>query len=607
MDYKKLGLKCGLEIHQQLEGKKLFCSCPTLLRDDEPHFTIKRKLRALAGESGKVDIAAKEEQSKSKQFIYQGYHDTTCLVETDSEPPHQLNQEALHTALQLCILAGAEVFSIAQVMRKTVVDGSNTSGFQRTALLAGKGSIETNDGKVRISNISLEEEACKIISEQAEEKVYRLDRLGIPLIEIGTEPDIHTPEQCQEAARKIGLLLRSLPHVKRGLGTIRQDVNVSIIDGARVEIKGAQDLRMIPTLVELEAKRQLELLKIKNELRGTRLNPINIVDCTLLLQDCTSKIVQKTVEKKGKILGLKLNNFAGFLGRELQPGKRLGTELSERGKVKAGVGGVFHTDELPNYGIGETEVLRLRKKLQCENGDAFILVADIETKAIIALQAAYARAAEALIGVPSEVRKANPDGTTTYQRPMPGASRMYPETDVPLLKLSLDGIKVPETLEAKIARYNKHLGLSLDLATFIAKSEQMPLFEELLQKHSKIKPAFIAETLTSAPLEIKRNYNLDGESLTEENYRLLFEMLSSEKIHKDIVLPVLIDMLKGTFDLKKYETLSIEELHQTMKQVIAANKNAPFSALMGLCVKRLAGKASGKVIAEELKKIVESK
>jgi glutamyl-tRNA(Gln) amidotransferase subunit E len=224
------------------------------LRDDAPDFTLRRKLRAVAGEGGTIDVAAKLEQAKDKTFIYQGYDDTTCLVETDCEPPHEVNKEALYTCLQLCRLAKAEVSPVVQVMRKTVVDGSNTSGFQRTALIARNGEIETSEGMVRIENISLEEDACKIVEETPTEKIYRLDRLGIPLIEIGTAPDIKSLQQCQETAKKIGYLLRSLPGVKRGLGTIRQDLNISIAGGNRIEIKGAQDLQLIPQYVELEVK-----------------------------------------------------------------------------------------------------------------------------------------------------------------------------------------------------------------------------------------------------------------------------------------------------------------------------------------------------------------
>src|SRR3989344_9185725 len=596
-------LKCGIEIHQQLEGRKLFCNCPTLLRDDLPDFEVRRKLRASAGESGEIDIAAQEEQLKSKTFIYQGYKDTTCLVETDSEPPHQLNPEALYTTLQFCKMVEAKVSSIVQVMRKTVVDGSNTSGFQRTALIARGGELETKAGKVRIENISLEEYAAKIVSENELEKVYRLDRLGIPLIEIGTAPDIKTPDQGQEAAEKIGMFLRSLPGVKRGLGTIRQDINVSIKDGARIEIKGAQELKMIPTLVELEVKRQLELLKIKEELRGVRLDELEIAELNALLQDTTARILKKTLESKGKILGMRLNSFGGYLGRELQPGYRLGTEFSGRAKVKAGVRGIFHSDELPNYGLTDKEVKLIKKKLKCAPQDGFVLVADTERKANSALRAVHERAKELFQGIPKEVRKANADGTTAFMRPMPGADRMYPETDVPLIRPDLSQVKLPELLEEKIKRYQHNFGLSQDLAKFVARHNHI-LFEELVEKHPQIKPAFIAETITSVPLEIKRRYEIDSSKLTEDNFRQLFQYLEEEKIHKDIVLDVLIEMAKGQFMIKKYESLSTEELHKVIKEIIEKNKGAPFGALMGMCMKQLAGRASGEVISRELKRLL---
>lgn len=604
MSYKELGLKCGIEIHQQLEGKKLFCSCPTMIRDDSPDFMLRRKLRASAGESGKVDIAAQQEQLRGKTFIYHGY-DTTCLVETDSEPPHEINKDPLHTTLQFCKIVDANVSPIVQVMRKTVIDGSNTSGFQRTALISRGGKVETSEGEVRITNISLEEDACKIISESDGEKTYSLDRLGIPLIEIGTAPDIKSPEQCQETARKIGMLLRSLPSVKRGLGTIRQDVNVSIKGGERIEIKGAQDLRQIPLLVELEAKRQLELLKIKQELRGVRLNEFKVVELNLLLKNSQAKILKKTLDNDGKILGIKLHHFNGLLGKELQPNYRLGTEFAGKAKIIAGVSGLFHSDELPNYGITEQEVKRIRKKLSCTPKDAFVLVAEKEDKALRALQAVYDRAEELLKGIPKEVRKANSDGTTSFMRPIPGAARMYPETDVPLIKPKMEGIELPELLEDKVKRYQDELKLSKDLAEFIARSPKVILFEELVKKHPKIKPAFIAETLTSTLLEIKRKYEKDPEILTDENFRKIFSYLSEDKIHKDIILDVLIDIITGEFKLEKYSSLGTEDLHDELVKIINENKGAPFPALMGMAMKKLAGKASGKFISEELKRILE--
>ncbi|MBU1204772.1 MAG: Glu-tRNA(Gln) amidotransferase subunit GatE [Nanoarchaeota archaeon] len=267
LDYKKLNFKCGIEIHQQLDTKKLFCNCPSLIRDDKPDIIIKRRLRASAGESGEVDAAALHEVKKEKQFIYQAYSDTTCLVELDEEPPHDVNKQALEISLQIALMLNAKIVDKICFMRKTVVDGSNTSGFQRTALIATDGFIETSKGKVKIETICLEEEAAKIVKRTKKEDTYNLSRLGIPLIEIATSPDIKDPEHCMETAKKLGMILRSTNKVKRGLGTIRQDVNLSIKGKSRVEIKGFQDLRNMPKIIENEARRHLELLEKGQELK----------------------------------------------------------------------------------------------------------------------------------------------------------------------------------------------------------------------------------------------------------------------------------------------------------------------------------------------------
>lgn len=266
LDYEKIGLKCGLEIHQQLNTKKLFCNCPSLLRKDVPDFTVQRKLHAVAGESGKVDAAAEYQDSLKKNYKYQGY-DSTCLVELDESPPREINKDALKIALQVSILLNAKIFPIAQIMRKTVIDGSNTSGFQRTVLIARDGFFETSQGKVGVDTICLEEDSARIISEKDNEVTYRLDRLGIPLIEIATSPEIKNPNQAKEAALYLGKMLRNC-NVKRGLGTIRQDVNVSIKNGKRIEIKGVQDPELIKKSVEAEAKRQFDLIKNKKKFKS---------------------------------------------------------------------------------------------------------------------------------------------------------------------------------------------------------------------------------------------------------------------------------------------------------------------------------------------------
>ena len=268
LDYKKIGLVSGIEIHQQLQGKKLFCDCPTEIREDKHDLEVKRKLKAVVGETGKIDAAAAQQSAKQKYNIYQAYVDTTCLVELDEEPPHLMNEGALNLSLQMCKFLNCTLVDEVQVMRKTVVDGSNTSGFQRTSLVGMNGELELSDGKkISVPALCIEEDAAKIVKRNSDYDVYNLSRLGIPLIEIATGPDLNTPLEVKECAEKIGMFLRSTKpalgeSVKRGIGTIRQDVNVSVKGGARVEIKGAQDLKMIPLLVDNEALRQLKLIEI---------------------------------------------------------------------------------------------------------------------------------------------------------------------------------------------------------------------------------------------------------------------------------------------------------------------------------------------------------
>jgi Glu-tRNA(Gln) amidotransferase subunit E-like FAD-binding protein len=257
MDYKKLEFKCGIEIHQQLEGKKLFCNCPTIIRKGNSHFKIKRILRSSAGELGETDKAALHELSKKKYFIYEVYNDINCLVEMDEEPP----QEAFKSALQISKLLNAKIPDKIIFMRKIVIDGSNVSGFQRTALVGLDGYLVLNGKKINIPTICLEEESCQVVERNNDFDIYNLSRLGIPLLEIATAPDIQTPEECKEVASKIGMFLRSLNNCKRGIGSIRQDVNISIKDCERIEIKGFQDLRSIPKVIDNEIARQLNLLK----------------------------------------------------------------------------------------------------------------------------------------------------------------------------------------------------------------------------------------------------------------------------------------------------------------------------------------------------------
>ncbi|WP_456419831.1 Glu-tRNA(Gln) amidotransferase subunit GatE [Methanocaldococcus infernus] len=621
MDYEKLGLKVGLEIHQQLNTeRKLFCHCPTILRDNEPDGEVLRILRPTLSEVGEIDRAALLEARKGKKFLYQYYNDSTCLVELDEEPPHEPSEEALKIALEVALLMNMKPVDLAYVMRKIVIDGSNTSGFQRTIFLARDGYVETEDGKVRIESLCLEEDAARKVEEREGIVVYNLDRLGIPLVEISTAPDIKSPKMAKDVAKRIGEILRATGKVKRGIGTIRQDINISIKDGARVEIKGVSELNLIDKVVEYEVLRQVNLLKIRDELKSRGAYVIEeIYDVTDLFKECKSRIIKRAIERGGKVKAIILKKFSGLVGKEIQPGRRLGTEFSDRAKVIAGVGGIFHTDELPNYGITDEDVKKLRERLKAEEEDTIIIVADEEEKAIKALEAVIERAKEAIEGVPEETRRALDDGTTSYLRPLPGAARMYPETDIPPIYITeelINEIKsnLPELPEEKVERFIKEYKLSEELAKKMVLSYYVDLFEELCKEFKNIKPTLIAKTLEETLKEIRREgYNI--ENIKESHLRELFKALSEGKLAKEGIPEVLkgfCEMPEKEIDeileIKGLKGLSREEVEKIIEEIIKENievvkekKEKALGMLMGRAMAKLRGKADGKMVNEILR------
>ncbi|PIN76321.1 Glu-tRNA(Gln) amidotransferase GatDE subunit E [Candidatus Woesearchaeota archaeon CG10_big_fil_rev_8_21_14_0_10_37_12] len=599
-------ITCGLEIHQQINCKKLFCECDSIVQEKKPDYTIVRKMRAVVGETGEIDEAAAHEAMRGKTYVYEAYDENCCLVELDEEPPRNLRKEAFEAVMQIAKILNANFVDEVQVMRKTIIDGSNTAAFQRTALIAMDGNISTSYGKVTIPTIIVEEDSARVISDDETRKTYRLDRLGIPLIEISTGPEIHSPEQCQEVAEYIGMLLRSTGKVKRGLGTIRQDVNVSVPGGARVEIKGAQDLKLLPTIVKLEGERQTRLLEIKEELKKREVSEVKaeIKEITVIMKNTASNILKSALTKKGKIFAIKLEKFKGLVGKEIQPNRRLGTEFTDYARIKAGLS-IMHSDELPNFGITKDEVEIIRKFMNCTDQDAFILTAGDSFNAERALSAVIGRAKEAIKGVPGEVRKANENGTSTYMRPIPGAARMYPETDVLPIRIKkevIDSVQLPELIDNKIKRYET-LGLGKDLAVLVAKSEQTVLFDEFIGKFKKIKLAFIAETLLTSAKTIRRQFNKDVDP-TDDDFRDLFAALNAGAISKESVLDILKEGNPVKDVLNKFRTLSDKELKKVIENLVNENKGQPFNMLMGKAMVQLRGKASGEKVAELLKKLI---
>ncbi|MEK6918540.1 MAG: Glu-tRNA(Gln) amidotransferase subunit GatE [Nanoarchaeota archaeon] len=474
-----LDMKCGIEIHQQLNTNKLFCNCPSVLRADNPDFKVMRKLHLVAGEGGVVDAAAVHESSKEKTFFYEGYKDNTCLVDLDEEPPHDINKDALKTGVQVALMLNCEILPLTQIMRKTVIDGSNTSGFQRTVLIARNGYVQTDSGKVRIDSVCLEEDSSRTISEDKGVKIYRLDRLGIPLVEIATAPDIKSPEQAKEVALFIGDILRS-SNVKRGIGTIRQDVNVSAcvngLWGSRVEIKGVQD----PSLIEKSASIEVDR--------------------------------QKTLILEGKSVG--------------------------------------------------------------------------------------------------EVRKANEDGTSDFLRPMPGAARMYPETDLPLLRITREEIndskKTLPKLKSAIKGELSSAGLSDEMIKLVLDNNKISDLQELLKVYQN--PNLIAKMLVLWPSEIskKTNEKLDSldKKLTLDVLETVLFAINTKKLDESNAKEAISRIVSGIPVKDAIIFHKTENLEELIMKIVNSKPGLSKQGYMGLVMAQLRGKASGKEVMDVLNTLI---
>ncbi len=594
----------GLEIHQQIgfEGsRKLFCDCPAEIIEGEPDILFSRKLRASAGETGTIDVAAAAEQKKAKKFTYHGFKNCCCLVEMDDEPPHAVDPESIKTALMVSKILGSNILSTAQFMRKTIVDGSNVSGFQRTGLIAIGGTIPGLDFEVNIQTVAVEEDAAKIIERTPTEDKYNLSRLGIPLIEIATDPDMKTPEQVQQTAAQLGMILRSTKRVKRGLGTIRQDVNVSVSGGNRVEIKGCQDLRTMKKIVENEAYRQLRLIKLKEENRELRTGDILDVKKEF---ESSEKVFIKNAIKSGTATGVCINKTHGLFGIELCPGLRIGRDLADLAKTK-GFGGIIHSDEdISKYGL-ESDA-QLRDALGCDPEDAFIVVLGKQDEAENLLkEILLPRLSQLFVGVPKEVRKANDDGTTSFLRPMPGGARMYPETDIPLFKLDLD-VEVPKLLTDQIGDVAKETGLSKELAREIV-LKGIPI-QEYKSKYPGLEYSFLSNALIEWPKDISARV---GDIPEPEKYvEPLLKDVAEGKIASSSVKAVLkqvAEKIKKGETVKPDEVMSLveeqlsdEDLKKIVEEVVATNPGLSIGAYMGEIMKKAKGKADGKAIMKFL-------
>lgn len=617
-------VKVGLEIHRQLDTRhKLFCACPTDLAETDPEEKFLRRLRPTQSELGQVDEAALFEFHRGRSVMYESDHQTTCLVELDEEPPARLNEEAVEVCLSAALLMKAHPVDEIHVMRKIVIDGSNTTGFQRTCVVALDGMLKVDGKNIPIQQISLEEDAARKTRQSRDVAGYRIDRLGIPLIEVTTAPVLDSPDEVEKVALAIGTVLRATRKVKRGIGSVRQDLNVSIPDGALIELKGVQELEILNKAVEFEISRQQRLLEIRDELRRRGVEPDNIgrryIDLTDLFTNTKARVVQGVFAKGGIVLGLNLPKFGGLVGKELAPGLRLGTEMSSHAVFWAGVGGIFHSDELPSYGITEEEVRRTNERLGTGSQDAFVIVADEESRAHEALDAVVDRAIDALKGVPEETRTAMPDGTSRYMRPRPGAARMYPETDVPPTPITEELIRklaatLPETTEAASKRLMEKCALNQKLAKQLIDSDYLELFERITAT-SNVQASFVATILT----ETCKSHQREGvpiTSVSDSQVQAIFGLVDGGTVTKEAVAELLkwqaknpnSDPRQGVKELGM-RMLSEEDLERVIDRHIENNKKliqergqGAFSSLMGSVMSEVRGSTDARTVSEKLKR-----
>ena len=625
LEIDKIGLKVGLEIHQQLDtNKKLFCNCKPI---ENTEYTEKftRKLRAAKSELGKIDPAALFESSKSKTIIYYANQNSSCLVEKDDEPPHDLDVNAKKTALLISSALNSEIFSEIHVMRKTVIDGSNTSGFQRTMLVAQGGQIMVDEKKVGVQSICLEEDAGKLIKDENNQRFFSLDRLGVPLVEIALEPVSGDPAFVRKIALTLGRLLRVSKKVARGIGTIRQDVNVSIDGGGVVEIKGVQQLEQLEKIIEYEAKRQygLKLISEKINSLGTYdVDENDVFTISSLLANCNSKIIKKSLENENKIKAIRVKKFSGVFGFEPFSGIRLGKEIGELVRF-FGIGGVFHSDELPNYGIENEDIQKIRKHLELEQHDAFLIIAGTEPTLNFAVNSIINRIKNAKNGPLAETRAATPTNETIFLRPRPGASRMYPETDIPTIRVSnieLDNASsmIPKSWDATISHIQNKYKINQQLSEQIFDSEYFDLFEKICN-NDKTSPNFVASVLCSTITNLQRN-NFDASLLKDKEIFDVFDLLNENKISKESIEIIFKQIMSGkaisvseAIQNASIKNLTEEELSKILDKIIEDNLDKikqdgmrSISSLMGLAMKQVRGQVSGNLVnnllSEKIKK-----
>ncbi len=561
-------MKIGLEIHFQLKGSKLFCSCSTEGVKKDPYF--QRKMTPTMSELGKIDRAAEYENIRNRNFTYY-VSNNSCLVEADEEPPHDPDMENIKTTIIISMALHCNVMNYISFMRKIVIDGSNTSGFQRTGIIGMDGYIETSRGNVRISAVTLEEDAARKLSSSEDHVDYSLDRLGIPLVEISTEPDIVDENHAIETAKKIGFIVKSLKNFRGDVDSIRQDVNFSMGFG-RVEIKGVSKLSMIREAIKYEVKRQLSLQKaseIINERGGVHISEFINVDNIFV--NTTSNMIKKAFAGNKNVFAAKLENLNGLLKNG---NFRLGKELADVTK-NLGIGGLMHSDEFPGYGVSEMELNAIYDLLNKGEKDAVILVLTNEDIKNSLQNMIYERLNKIINMNLDETRAATESGETRYLRPLPGKERMYPETDIELIEIQDNLIKdlekiVPEPMDTIISNLKNKYGLSVVESDALLNNNLYSDFVDMVNVYYR--PKIIARILLQDTPEYEKKY---GIKLENEKILKVLYIARNNKWERNTIEKALEILWSGNSSvgelefLEELKTLDYDSIYVIVKKLIA--------------------------------------
>ena len=612
------GLLVGIEVHQQLACRtKLFCSCPPVKSEVLPYH-FERRLRPAQSETGRIDPAAIFEYSKGRQNMYFWSPESSCLVEADEEPPHPISPEALDSSLVAALTLGSNIVDEVHVMRKIVIDGSNTGGFQRTAVVGLGGGFEVDGTRVGVQSVTLEEDAARILGETDSARQFALDRLGVALVEVALDPIDGDPDHVGKVALHLGRVLRSTGRVARGLGTIRQDLNISLKGGKVVEVKGVQKLNLLPRVVEYERRRQAGLLKLAARLKDQGVSRVTCgtKDVSRLLGSSSSRAIGQRLREGGCAMCVSARGFGGLLGWEPEEGIRLGKELAEVARANS-LGGVIHSDEFEKQGVSSAEAIALRKEMGCTEADGLVIVVGGPEVTIRVASLVEERLKLAPAGVPAETRAATDSGETRYLRPRPGSQRMYPETDIPDMVITKQILKdaskkVPEDWGLSLERIQRAHSLSRDMAVKLFDSDMVEDFEGLVAE-LRLEPSFVASVLVDVPARLARDGvpvdGLDVARLTEA-----LKAVASRKMAKEAVPEVLATAARrGTSVFDAAESLGlgavssseVEEavgaLLRREEALVREKGEGAFSQLMGEAMKELRGKADGAQVARVLK------